>query len=55
MNCPTNFVLQAVTFGYMFVDAAPPVGTILESLAIPRLPEKDVKVAVGIVGAVCTH
>ena len=44
--------MQAVTFGYMFVDAKPPLGIILESLAVPKLPSKDVNVAVGIVGAV---
>lgn len=51
--CHLRFCLvQAVTFGYMFVDAQPPLGTILESLAVPKLPSKDVNVAVGIVGAV---
>lgn len=43
---------QAVTFGYMFVDARPSLATVFESLIIPRLPAKDVTVAVSIVGAV---
>jgi Mn2+/Fe2+ NRAMP family transporter len=34
------------------VDARPPIKTIIESLIIPRLPAKDVTVAVGIVGAI---
>lgn len=44
--------IMAVTFGGMLVDARPPIKTIIESLIIPRLPAKDVTVAVGIVGAI---
>lgn len=44
--------IMAVTFGYMFWDVAPPIGHIAERLFVPKLPEKYVTVAVGIVGAV---